>query len=155
MSPVPGLGVVGFAGLLMATCSSSTVPSGGLPAGPPASGAAWDSRLRDYTFTFQRTCSCPPEIASRVRVRVEDAAVVEVRDAETGEAYAPERFGAFPTVEGVLELIARARGRGAQVVDVDYDPQLGYPVRVRIDNDTREQNDEEQLHLQELRPLRP
>lgn len=74
----------------------------------------------DYTVSVQTACDDCADEPQTVAVR--DGDVVSLSDPDE------------PTVDGVFETIERSIGEGADV-EVEYDPDLGYPRRVRIDLD--------------------
>lgn len=81
-----------------------------------------------YTMTQVRTCFCPADASGPFRVTVRDGAVQSVTF--EGEPVPAERA---LSVEALFRLVERALDAGAVTVDAQYDPSLGYPVRVYID----------------------
>jgi hypothetical protein len=65
---------------------------------------------------------------------------VTVRDEAVAEATyegEPIETDRVLTVEALLELLQDAYARGAERVDVTYDPEWGYPTSLYIDYDAR------------------
>ena len=95
--------------------------------------ARWAARSFDsYSYETVTSCGeCPTEVARQTRVEVRSgivsAAVVVVND-----SLLPTVAG-FMTIDG---LFAKIRGYPRDVwlseVRVDFDPQLGYPTKIRV-----------------------
>ena len=95
--------------------------------------ARWDAAgIRDYSFDVDVICFCT--ISGRFHVVVKDGTPAEVT-MEDGNAVDIEHFDFFEfTIPGVFALIEEWNG-GASPDDVvaAFDPELGYPVDIRID----------------------
>jgi hypothetical protein len=85
----------------------------------------------EYELAMRRSCGeCLPEGALAVVVSVSSAGTT-VSLAQNGERIEPQP-GLYPDVEGLFDLIETHLLAGAEV-DVEYDPELGYPRSVSID----------------------
>ena len=114
----------------------------------------WSSQhIEHYEYSLVRLCECLPEWMRPIRIKVENDVIVSLSDAQTGAAVAAERAGLYHTVEDLFDLIADAIGRDADVVDVDYHPTLGYPVRISIDDDINVGDDEFTYVASDFAPL--
>lgn len=101
----------------------------------------WDSlNIVSYEYVLQRSCFCPIETVRPYRVRVLNGAVVDARDVETGAA--PPAGLPILTIPELFAVIEDALDQSAYSLEVDYDAQRGYPVRIAIDYD-RQTADEE------------
>lgn len=86
--------------------------------------------IRDYTFETRTSCFCPSEIMAW--------AVVHVRDAEIVAAYSldgsPLSGFDLASRKTVEELFAVARAEHEHIADIDFefDDDLGYPLRIRL-----------------------
>ena len=108
--------------------------------------AKWaDAALDGYTMTITRSCFCPPEYRGPYTVAVDGGEVSSVlyggQPAEAGEP---------PTVDALFALLETAYAEGAARVDVDYHDELGYPVELYIDRDTRLADEEVGYSISEL-----
>ncbi|WP_412062358.1 DUF6174 domain-containing protein [Rubrivirga sp. IMCC45206] len=109
-----------------------------LPGGPAAvrapdldaAMAKWEAAdLGAYTMTLRRMCFCPtPDYTGPFAVTVRDGEVASVR---LDGATVPAERGM--SVEDLFELLEDAYDREAEVVEVSFDPDLGYPTAINID----------------------
>ena len=127
-----------------------------IPAGPAAerspdldtARARWsDAGLDAYTMTLQRICFCPmPDYTGPFEVSVRNDAIDAVR--LMGEEVDTERG---MTVAALFDLIEEAYDRKAEVVDVTYDPELGYPTSIGIDYSSQMADEEIAYRVSDLR----
>jgi hypothetical protein len=114
--------------------------------------ALWAAQaITRHEFRFARSCECLPEETRLYRIRVTDGAVVEVRDAATGNP-APSSYAA-PTVEELFALVQDAVDRGAARIEAQYDSVLGYPTRISVDYDLQVADEELMLRAEALASL--
>ncbi|MEM0962791.1 MAG: DUF6174 domain-containing protein [Bacteroidota bacterium] len=101
--------------------------------------AKWESTgMDDYTMTVRRTCFCPvPDYTGPFQVTVRTGELAEV--SLDGSIVEAER-GA--TVASLFDLLRDAYDRQAETVMVEYHPDLGYPISISIDYDTRMADEE-------------
>ncbi|HJU87581.1 MAG TPA: DUF6174 domain-containing protein [Gemmatimonadota bacterium] len=90
-------------------------------------------RIDDYQLTFSRTCFCAPEGAGLVVLTVRAGEPVEWLYFLSGDPVAPEWRAVFPTVDGLFDFLDDAVDRGAEGIDVAFDPDFGLPTTVRVD----------------------
>ena len=84
-----------------------------------------------YEITVRTSCFCAETRPVIVAVR---AGVVESRRyADTGLAIDPRFTSLFPAVEGLFAIVDDAVARNAAQLDVQYDAERGFPVRIAID----------------------
>ena len=62
--------------------------------------------------------------------------------------------GRYYTVDQMFALIADAKAKGADQVNVSYDPQLRYPTSVTIDQSVRIADEERYFEMSGLTPVR-
>ncbi len=85
--------------------------------------AKWlDASVRSYSFTSHRGCFCAAPFKSRITVR--NGKVIKVSKRPW--------YGAR-TVPAMFRIVGQAIKREVAVLDVRYDPQLGFPKRASID----------------------
>lgn len=109
------------------------------------------SNLRDYTFTFQRSCFCPEDVRAAARITVRDGRIRSVLRLDTREAVPPELWERYHTVDDLFLRLLTAAGT-AWEIRAGYDAVYGYPRDVYLD-EVRLAIDEEQYF--ELRDLAP
>lgn len=95
-----------------------------------------------YGITVTRDCECLPEASDPVRISVRAGAVEARTYVGTGRPVPTALRDVFPSVEELFERIAGATRRRAARVIVRYDPVLGYPTRVFIDENATIVDDE-------------
>ena len=93
----------------------------------------WRSqRIQSYEYVLQQLCYCPPELARPARVTVRDGQVASVIDVERSTAVPADRRNTL-TVEDLFARVEEALNRNAAELQVEYDPELGYPISISID----------------------
>lgn len=112
-------------------------------------------RIEDYRVQFRLICFCVPDATAPVILTVRGGAIVSVARVSDGRTVDPSQWrGRYYTVDEMFALIREARSRGASEVRVSYDPMLGYPTDVYIDQDARTIDEERQFQLGDLVPAR-
>ena len=91
------------------------------------------TRIGSYQLTLRRTCFCVPGAAGTVLVNVFDQEPSEWHYFLTGEPVQPELQRFFPGVDGLFDFIAEAIDRGADSIEVTFDPELGLPQEILVD----------------------
>ncbi len=101
-----------------------------------------------HEFTYLRLCFCPN--VSPARIFVDAGLVIRVIDVESSTTLPAERNAEFPTVEELFieldELIRLDPFR----LDVQYDPELGYPSFVSADIEERVVDEEFSYTVEDL-----
>ena len=111
--------------VLLSACASPTTPENDLA----EYRALWEAqRLTDYTFDVVKNCFCWP--GADVRVTVKGGVISGVTELASEVAHDPEFFR---TIDGLFDLVQDAYDRDAHEVQVDFDPDRGYPTRIWID----------------------
>jgi hypothetical protein len=90
-------------------------------------------RIDDYQLTFSRTCFCAPEGAGLVVLTVLAGEPVEWLYYLSGDPIEPEWQAVFPTIDGLFDFLDDAIDRGAERIEVAFDPDIGLPTTVRVD----------------------
>ncbi len=88
--------------------------------------------MQHYRYQLQIDyCPCPSLV---VNIEVRNGTVVSEMDAATGGPVKPLRpFPPYNTIDRLFDVIEEAEQRGADDIQVVYDPALGYPTSIRID----------------------
>ena len=108
--------------------------------------ALWQGQsLRAYRFRVRVSCFCPPEATAPTEFTVRDGVATPVR----------ETMRRFETIEKLFAFIEEEIARGAQMVDVTYDPARGYPTQIVIDGSPQIADDELGVQVDALTPLAP
>lgn len=128
--------------------------------GPPAdfaeARARWEARGPvDYDLVLEQLCFCGPEGRGPVRVEVRDGAVASRTYVETGEPVREELEPFFPDVDGLFAFLAEAFERGPHSIEVEYDPDLGFPTRSFVDFEENVADEERGYRVLELEIVRP
>lgn len=96
--------------------------------------ARWVSARPDaYSYEVARSCFCPETHLGPVIVTVVGGQVVERRYSGSGEPVDEEVAPAFPTVEGLFDILLDAIDAHAFSVQVEWDDATGVPLHFFID----------------------
>lgn len=116
--------------------------------------ARWTAQhIEDYQLTLSRYCFCAPEGAGLVVLTVLDGQPVEWLYFLSGDAVDAAWQPVFPTVDGVFDFLADAIDRGADAIEVTFDPVLGLPTSLRVDYRAGLAHEEIGYELEKLVPL--
>ena len=110
-------------------------------------------RIDDYQLTFSRGCFCPPEGAGLVVLTVLEGEPVEWLYFLSGDPVAAEWQAVFPTVDGLFDFLEDAIDRGAEEIEVAFDPDLGLPTTVRVDYRLAAVDEEIGYEVEKLLPI--
>ncbi len=113
-------------------CGSTTGPTS--LASLERAKARWNARgFMDYTFETRRDCFCAPETTGPVRIAVHGDSITSVTDLATDSIVPPPWRDSWYTVDDLFTVIDSAARRAATAsVDVEYDPDLGYPLTLEV-----------------------
>lgn len=122
-----------------------------------ANRGVWQAaQLEHYVYAYLKFCDCNRETPPETHVTVRGGKIVDVRHKPHGfDHYVqaePRNFEWYWTVEQLFGLIDSALERGAEL-RVEYDPTLGYPIRLFIDRNRDVIGDEIDLELTRLEAL--
>lgn len=98
-----------------------------------ARGLWLEADLTRYTFTFQQLCFCPPEVTEPVLIMVANGEVKDVSRPSSESHLDPPSIGDWVAVEGLFDLVQGAIDQNADVMEVAYHPEFGYPVSAIFD----------------------
>lgn len=115
--------------LVVAACRATSGPASELT----EARERWrQNRPANYRLTLSVGCFCafPPQ---PIEIDVQGDSVIARRVRSTGAPLDPNLARSFPSVDGLFAIVAEARARNAQTLQVSYDPALGYPSTVFID----------------------
>jgi hypothetical protein len=112
-------------------CSTGASSDAAEPGDRAAAQQRWEAAaLTDYRFDFQQQCFCVREQVQPVTIEVRDGRISRVVSRETGEDVAAVQGLQWRTIPDLFRVISEARQNGVTPLIVQYDPQLGYPVRI-------------------------
>jgi hypothetical protein len=110
-------------------------------------------RIVDYQLTLSRLCFCAPEGAGLVVLSVLDDQPVEWLYFLSGDPVAAEWQPVFPTVQGLFDFLDDAIDRGAEDIEVAFDPDLGLPTSIRVDYRLAAADEEIGYEVEKLLPI--
>ena len=117
----------------------------------------WQSRsLASYDFTLTRQCFCPEEWRGPVNISVRNGTVTSVTYTTSGQAAEADRFGDVDTIDELFDVIRDAYegnntfDQKAEMVNVTYHPELGYPQTIYIDVSTMIMDEEQGYTVENL-----
>ena len=108
--------------------------------------------ITSYRLVFDRICFCLTDHAGRFEVTVVNGNVTSVRDPQTGRERGRFDEVAY-TVPELFDVIEREE-READELEAEYHGELGYPTSIRIDRIRNAIDDELEIQVLELTPLR-
>jgi hypothetical protein len=95
---------------------------------------AWQALdIRDYDYTLQSSCFCPPDSLEPVVLSVRAGQITGAVHAATGEPVPPaptSGYDHYYTIDELFELLDRSLSRPWRVDRVEYDPVHHYPRRI-------------------------
>jgi hypothetical protein len=102
--------------------------------------ARWQKvRPVSYEFDVEVRCFCIGLIRKPVSFRVTGAAVRPLQDLQPD---ARRTYGYYETVEKLFTAIRHSLTRGQFKVSIEYDPNLGYPIKADLDPKENVSDDE-------------
>ena len=107
--------------------------------------------VHDYEFDFRRSCYCMPEYTEGVHIVVRNDVVTSVVRSSDGQP--ASAVVAWPRVDELFDDVRRRLEEGADRLEVEYDPTLGYPRSVVADVILMAVDDEYSLTAGNLRRL--
>lgn len=107
-----------------------------LPATFVDSRAKWDAATsggQTASYTAQSSCFCPEDYTRPMNITEQNGRIVDATYADTGEAVPNYIRDGLLTMNERFDQLQDAYLSGAERIDATYDPQLGYPNSVYID----------------------
>ena len=96
---------------------------------PEVQRARWDARgATNYTYVSSYSCECLPDYATALQVTVSNDAVAAIHSVATGQ---PAPLTYRPTIDGLFDFIESEQRTRPSLLEVSYDPTLGYPTRIK------------------------
>jgi hypothetical protein len=94
----------------------------------------WKSQeIHDYRFVYTVSCFCGFTGPNPAVITVIDDEVVKVEYLAPSQNGGTVSTNGYPTIDGIFALLAAARARNPDKIDVDYDSQYGFPRSIEID----------------------
>lgn len=111
----------------------------------------WDALVwENYNYTVQRQCFCPAPYVKKMRVNVRDGKVVSAFTLEDNRVVDAKILSGLKTINDWFAFINKELQRPAAIVDVQYQPRYGYPLRIHIDINPRVADDEQVIVISQL-----
>jgi len=117
----------------------------------------WQSQnFSSYDFTLERQCFCSEDYKGPVNIQVRNGTVVSVTYVSSGELVDSEIFRNADTIEELFGIIRDAyEGENnfnlkAEMVDVTYHPEMGYPLTILMDISKNIMDEETGYTVEEL-----
>lgn len=118
--------------------------------------ARWQAqRLQSYSYHFQRTCFCLPEIIREADVTVSHGQVVGATNVVYRDPFWPPPgqpdLSGLHTIDQFFDMIVAAQQESA-VVAVSYDSEMGFPRRIAVDQYLETVDDEYEYYVDRVTP---
>ena len=118
--------------LVLSACNDGSLLGGPFDHSLLWARARWESSGVDsYGLTVRPLCFCV--FVEPVRVTVRDGVVVSRIIQSSGDALPAQYASSYPDVPGLFAIIERAREKGADHIDADFNETYGFPTAVWID----------------------
>ena len=96
--------------------------------------AKWAKRhVTSYRLTYRRECFCGVEFTAPTAIEVRAGDIATATYTDRGDPIPDYVQVSLPTVEALFAIIDRAIDVEADMIEVAYDPLLGYPRRIAVD----------------------
>ena len=130
--------------LVLAACSTAPGTSATPAPNPTPAGIRqkWlDQNISHYRFTLSVGCFCAFTTIMPVTIEVDHGKVVSMTD-KHGDSAAKyqDSLGQYATIDKLFDVIDAAAG--ASMLQVNYNPQFGYPDGIRIDYNQQVSDDQ-------------
>jgi Family of unknown function (DUF6174) len=114
----------------------------------------WNSKNpTSYSYTLQRSCFCPIEIAKAMRLEVRDGTLTSIKYTDSGlDVPANLRPNIFK-IEAFFDLIDSTRAKGGTVNNLEFDSTFGYPKQMYLDPIPNAADDETGYTITDLKAL--
>lgn len=87
--------------------------------------------ITEYSYELKQGCFCDRITMLRVRVSVDDNAIVAVRDIRADTLVNTQYWSRFKTIDELFDLVQRAE-QEADVLIVEWDATYGFPTNIDI-----------------------
>ncbi|MRX27185.1 DUF6174 domain-containing protein [Kangiella sp. HZ709] len=112
--------------------------------------ALWEAKTSgNYQITFQQSCFCPQEFTQPFQLTVANGKIVKAIDKDNKPAQ-KQTMEAIKTVEQVFAMLNKAT-KSAELIEVQYDSEFGYPKLVFIDHEQMMADEEVRISLSGLK----
>jgi hypothetical protein len=97
----------------------------------------WDSKKpAGYKMEFAWQCFCITDYTDKVTIEVgADGVIKSVVRQKDGQTLPSSDHERYLTVEGLFDFLQDAIDKAAHNIDVEYDQEMGYPIRAFVDYD--------------------
>ncbi|MEZ5538209.1 MAG: DUF6174 domain-containing protein [Thiolinea sp.] len=85
------------------------------------------------SYTTQQSCFCPQDFTRPINITESNGQITSAVYADTNEQVPDNVRDSLQTVDQRFEQLQNAYENGAATINVQYDPQFGYPTSVFID----------------------
>lgn len=92
-----------------------------------------DGPDESVSYTTQQSCFCPSEFTRPMNITESNGEITSATYADTNEPVPDNIRQSLSTVDQRFEQLQSAYENGADTVNVQYDPQFGFPTSVFID----------------------
>jgi hypothetical protein len=116
--------------LILLSCSELGEPVASIALEPRS---LWSERgSQAYVIEQNRICFCPGS-DGYVRLTVVNGQIIRRVTVDGGDSLPIEELKLYKTVDELFEFIDEVEGCEPAVLQIDYDPDLGYPRKVYVD----------------------
>lgn len=145
--------LVTVVGVVILSLTSMGCGDGGGTTNVAEQRALWTRQnIPNYRYQLRQSCFCH-DSGTPYEIRVQNGAIVEVKNANTGETVNPSQFTFSPTIESLFDKIQNAVERPAYRLEVTYNSTYGFPSSASIDYDQYAVDEEYGFEVSAFTPL--
>ena len=111
----------------------------------------WAARnIKNYRFVLYARCCGPVRLTSPVSIEVRDGSAISIAPVQSVRSPHLEPYERFDSVEKLFSVIEGAINRQAEFISVSYEPTLGHPVSIVVDESKTAVDDDFTFRLEQL-----
>ncbi len=108
--------------------------------------------IHHYAFETRKGCFCAVELMDWTRVEVKDETIVDLTVVDSGESPQEAIRDQYKTLDQLFDWGEQVI-READVYDIDYDEEFGFPLHIQYDWNKRITDDDGQVDVQNFGTL--
>jgi hypothetical protein len=111
----------------------------------------WQSlELDSYSFTWKRDCECT-DSGRKIRIEVDDGQISSAVYLDNVTPVGDDLRAHLMTIDGIFVELANAVAGNAELIDVTYEPTIGFPTSVYVDYSSGIADEELALTISDVR----
>jgi hypothetical protein len=108
--------------------------------------------IRNYTYVYTQACFCGFTGPNPARITVKNGVVTSVTSADSAHTVFNGNIGAYPTIDSLFAIAARAQSQNPATFDITYDETYHFPRVIYVDPVQRVADDEVTYRAESFTP---